>query len=47
MADKQIVPYSLDLNQPPPTDDSLAIVPVRDPSSLVVVPSTSKPRSYE
>jgi hypothetical protein len=46
MANKQIVPYEMDLNQPPPVDDSLAIVPVLEPTPLVVIPPKPRQQSY-
>jgi hypothetical protein len=36
MADNQIISFGMDLNQPPLVDDSLAIVPVLEPTPLVV-----------
>jgi hypothetical protein len=39
MADKQIVSFKMDLNKPPPVDDSLAIVPILEqPQPLAVIP---------
>jgi hypothetical protein len=42
MADKQIIPIGMDLNQPPPVDDSLAIVPILEPTPLTVIPPKSR-----
>jgi hypothetical protein len=46
MANKQIIPFGIDLNQPPLVDDSLAIVPILEPTPLTVTPPKPRPRSY-
>jgi hypothetical protein len=38
MADKQIVPYGLNLNQLPEEDNSLALVLVSQPGPLATIP---------
>jgi hypothetical protein len=38
MAEKEIIPFGVDLNKLPPREDSLAIVPVEEPLPLVVIP---------
>jgi hypothetical protein len=43
MADKQIIPFGMDLNQPPPVDDSQAIVPILEPT---IIPPTPRQWSY-
>jgi hypothetical protein len=46
MADDQIIPYGMDLYQPAPDKDSLALVPVEDPVPLSAIPPKQRPRSY-
>jgi hypothetical protein len=43
MADKQIIPFEMDLNQPPPVDDSLGIIPILEPTPLAVIPPKQRP----
>jgi hypothetical protein len=52
MAEKEIIPFRVDLNKLPPREDSLAIVPVEEPLPLTVMPpkqvATVPPsRNYE
>jgi hypothetical protein len=37
----------MDLNQPPPVDDSLAIIPILEPTPLVAIPPKPRQWSYE
>jgi hypothetical protein len=41
MADKQIIPFGMDLNLPPLVDDSLSIIPILEPTPLTVIPPTT------
>jgi hypothetical protein len=38
MARKEIIPFGFNLNKLPPREDSLAIIPIEEPLSLVVIP---------
>jgi hypothetical protein len=46
MADKQIIPFGMDLNQPPPIDDSQAIIPILEPTPLTVIPPKPRQQSH-
>jgi hypothetical protein len=46
MANKQIIPFGMDFNQPLLVDDSLAIVPILKPTSLAIIPPKQRPQSY-
>jgi hypothetical protein len=46
MADKQIVPYGLNLNQLPEEDNSLALVLVSQPGPLATIPPQPKLKTY-
>jgi hypothetical protein len=46
MADKQIVPFGVDLNKPPLVNDSQAIVPILEPTPLAVIPPNPRQWSY-
>jgi hypothetical protein len=46
MADKEIVPFGMDLYKPPPVNDSQAIVPVLEPTPLIVIPPKPRQWSY-
>jgi hypothetical protein len=46
MANKQIVPFVMDLNQPPPVDYSQAIIPALEPTPLIVIPPKPRQQSY-
>jgi hypothetical protein len=46
MADKQIVPFGMDLNKPPLVNDSQAIIPILEPTPLTVVPPKPRQWSY-
>jgi hypothetical protein len=46
MADEQIIPLRMDLNQPLPEDDFLAIIPIEEPSPLAAIPPKQRPQSY-
>jgi hypothetical protein len=47
MADKQIVPFGMDLYKPPLVNDSQAIIPVLEPTPLVVIPPKPRQWSYK
>jgi hypothetical protein len=38
MAEKEIIPYGIDLNKLPRRKDSLTIIPVEEPLPLAVIP---------
>jgi hypothetical protein len=38
MAGKEIIPFGAVLNKLPPREDSLAIIPVKEPLPLAVIP---------
>jgi hypothetical protein len=38
IADKQIIPFGIDLNKLPPIEEPLAIIPVGEPLPLAIIP---------
>jgi hypothetical protein len=46
MADKQIVLFGMDLNQPRPVDDSQAIISILELTPLTFIPPKPRQRSY-
>jgi hypothetical protein len=51
MAEKEIIPFRVNLNKLPPREDSLAIVLVEEPLPLTIIPPKKvvavSPRSYK
>jgi hypothetical protein len=46
MANKQNIPFGMDLKEPPPVNGSQAIVPILEPTPLAIIPPKPRQQSY-